>query len=409
MNPSGVMRIAVHDYGGYPFIYELSRELARRGHLVQHYYFAQNTTPQAVDGFKDGLMPIVNGLRIRKEFQKWSLLRRRMQEREYGVAVAQAVDKFQPDVVVSANTPIDSQIKIAALCKLRSIPMVLWQQDVLSIAMRQILARKIPIFGDLIGRYYAWREAAILRGSAAVITITSHFLPICESMGVPLARCHVVENWAPLGETAPGLRRNAWSDEQGLSDKRVILYSGTMGFKHNPAIFESLATHFLADPDVRIVVVSEGPGARWLKDRQKTQNLPNLILLPYQPYGRLSEVLSSGDLLLAILDEDAGIFSVPSKVLTYLAVGRPLLLSVPLANLAAETVLRADAGVTVAPADSPGLLAAARDLLGDAKRRATLGRNARIYAEQHFNIEGIGDRFERILRSVHVSREAASQ
>ena len=41
------MRIAVHDYGAYPFAMELSRALQARGHEIRHFTFAQNTTPNA--------------------------------------------------------------------------------------------------------------------------------------------------------------------------------------------------------------------------------------------------------------------------------------------------------------------------------------------------------------------------
>ena len=53
------------------------------------------------------------------------------------------------------------------------------------------------------------------------------------------------------------------------------------------------------------------------------------MLLPYQPFGRLSEVLASADVLVALLESDAGAYSVPSKVLTYLAAGRPILGAIP--------------------------------------------------------------------------------
>ena len=38
MNERPTLSIAVHDFGGYPFIVELSRELAGRGHKVVHLY-----------------------------------------------------------------------------------------------------------------------------------------------------------------------------------------------------------------------------------------------------------------------------------------------------------------------------------------------------------------------------------
>ena len=65
-----------------------------------------------------------------------------------------------------------------------------------------------------------------------------------------------------------------------------------------------------------LVVVSEGRGADWLAEQGR--NEPALRLLPYQPYDRLPEVLASADVLIAVLEPEAGAFSVPSKILTYL-------------------------------------------------------------------------------------------
>ncbi|WP_158240607.1 glycosyltransferase family 4 protein [Telmatospirillum siberiense] len=390
----------MHDYAGHAFPFDLCKELASRGHVVQHLYFTQCQAPQATGGkgLAEGYRS--RGLSIPGNFQKFSFIRRRFQEVEYGKVAARAIIESSPDVVISANTPIDSQLEINAACRNHHIPMVHWLQDVASVAMEKILPQKLPILGKQIARFYRFQEARMLRQSAAVVVITSHFLDICSQMGVARDDCHVIENWAPLNEIQPRPRRNAWSEEQGLTDKRVLLYSGTLGFKHNPAIFERLAAHFQSQPDVRIVVISEGMGAAWLAERKAALGLDNLILLPYQPYNRLSEVLGTGDLLLAILEESAGIFSVPSKVLSYLSAGKAILLSVPLSNLAAETVRRAEAGRVIAPRDVEGLIAAADDMLSDASMREFMGRHGRIYAEKMFDASVIADRFERVLSSV---------
>ena len=74
----------------------------------------------------------------------------------------------------------------------------------------------------------------------------------------------------------------------------------------------------LRDQDqVRIVVVSEGLGAKFLKKKREEFKLDNLIILDFQPFESVPEVMGTADILIAILDKDAGVFSVPSKVLTY--------------------------------------------------------------------------------------------
>ncbi|MFL5257904.1 MAG: hypothetical protein ACJ8AI_34495, partial [Rhodopila sp.] len=90
-------------------------------------------------------------------------------------------------------------------------------------------------------------------------------------------------------------------------------------------------------------------------------------------------------------------FSVPSKILSYLCAGRPILLAAPEENLAARTVRRARAGFVVAPDNRAAFLEAARILRSDPACRAEMAANGRAYAEQTFDLDRITDRFESIL------------
>ena len=108
-------------------------------------------------------------------------------------------------------------------------------------------------------------------------------------------------------------------------------------------------------------------------------------------------MLASADVLIAVLEPEAGAFSVPSKILTYLCAARPLLVSVPADNLAARIVERSGGGVVVPPGDTSAFLAAAQRLLHDAELRARLGNRARAYAEESFDTDSVALRFEEVL------------
>ncbi|MEM9079600.1 MAG: glycosyltransferase WbuB, partial [Verrucomicrobiota bacterium] len=127
------------------------------------------------------------------------------------------------------------------------------------------------------------------------------------------------------------------------------------------------------------------------------KGLENLILLGYQPFEKLPEVLATGDVLTGVLEEDAGVFSVPSKVLTYLCARKPILLAVPEVNLAARIIREEEAGLTAGPSDEGGYLAAAEKLYSDEGEAAKMATRAREYAEQNFDVTRIGDRFEVVL------------
>jgi colanic acid biosynthesis glycosyl transferase WcaI len=146
-----------------------------------------------------------------------------------------------------------------------------------------------------------------------------------------------------------------------------------------------------------VVVVSEGIGAAWL--REHGESVGNLEILPFQQFARLSEVLATADVLVAILEPEAGVFSVPSKVLTSLAAGRAILAAIPRSNLAARTIERAGAGFVVDPADRDGFVEAGRRMLSDPAARQSAASAARTYAEAAFDIDMIADRFEAIIGS----------
>ncbi len=394
------MRILVHDYGGYAFAVQLSRVLARRGHTVCHAYCAslQTTPPGVLTRQADDAPGLtIKGLELAEPLDKYAFVKRWRQEREHGRLIAREVERFGPDVVLSGNAPLDAQKQLMAACRTHGARFVFWLQDLLGIATHRLLRKKMPVLGEAVGRYYLLLERALLRRSDAVVLITEDFRPIMREYGVDEASTHVIENWAPLDDVPARPQANAWAEAHNLAGKTCLLYSGTMGMKHNPDLVLQLALRFRDDDAVRVVVVSQGMGADWLRQKKAEHRLENLILLGFQPLDALPDVLATASVLMAVLEPDAGVFSVPSKVLTYLCAERAVLLAVPAENLAARIVGRIDAGRIVPPTDPAAFTDAAARLLADPVARRAMGQNARAYAEKTFDINRIADAFEKVL------------
>ena len=229
------------------------------------------------------------------------------------------------------------------------------------------------------------------------MVITEAFRGVHETWGTA-DKVTVISNWAPLDEISPRPRDNDWARAHDLVDEPTLLYAGTLGLKHDPELLVSLAAEVrsLGTP-VRLVVVNEGPAESVVRAAAARLDVP-LTLLPFQSYADLPDVLASGDLLVVLLEQDAGEFSVPSKTLSYLAAGRPVLGLMPTENLAAELVV--EAGGFVASPDRSSLTPAAMwadTLLRDPARLTQLGGESRKLAEQKFALEGCADEFEGIL------------
>lgn len=397
----GTMKIILHDYCGHPFQIQLSRWLAGRGHMVLHLYSTSFPSPRGPleQRLDDPACFVVKGIRSNSRSAKYNYAKRWYQERQYARLLINEITKFAPDILISSNTPIDILNVVGLHCMNVGVPWVLWLQDIYSLAIETFITRKLPIVGPLIAQYYRRKERNIFEMSTRIVAISSDFNEIIRKIGGLREKVEIIENWAPLSEISPQSKINQWSARHGLTDKFCFIYSGTLGLKHNPELLVVLATHFRGCEHVRIVVICEGPGAKYLGNQIRTRDLDNMILMPWQPFGDLSSVLATADVLVTILEADAGVLSVPSKVLSNLCANRPQLLAVPGTNLAARIVDRERAGLVVAPDDLEAWLSAADRLFHDPALRSELAGNGRRYAKTAFDIDRITDAFEDVLRA----------
>ena len=386
------MRIAVHDYAGHSFTVELSRELARRGHDVLHLYSAAITSPHGslTRGRDDPPTFAVEGIHLTTPIRRDRLFTRRRLEAEHGSRVVRRLRGFGPDVVISANAPLESQRRIARFCESAGAGFVFWVQDLIGEATARLLRRRLHGAEIPVVWHYRRLEQQLLEGADAVVVISADFL-----RHVP-AGAEVIENWAPLADLPVREKRNDWAREQGLDATTTLLYAGTLGMKHDPSVLLDIARE-AARHDARVVVVSEGFAADWLEEQAHHLPSRNLDVLPFQEFEALPDVLGAADVLIAILEPDAGVFSVPSKVLSYLCAARPLLLVVPPQNQAARLVAGAGAGIVTAPGDKAAIRSAIDRLLTDPTTREAMGRRGRAYAEQAFGLDAITTRFEDVL------------
>jgi colanic acid biosynthesis glycosyl transferase WcaI len=386
------MKLLVHDYSGHPFQVQLSRHLAARGHNVTHLFFSEFQTPRGdleqrpTDPPNFRLQPVSIG----RPFAKTSFIKRRKQEIQVGAEVAKVIAHVRPEIVLSANAPLDTQKCIIGATRQQNARFFFWLQDIYSTAITAIITQKFGPLGRITGGYYRKLETGMLAGSDGIIAISDDFLSFLEKNGVR-TKATVIENWAPLDSFAAQS-----SHLKTMRDQRFrFLYSGTLGYKHDPDLLLSLAENSEAD----IHVHTEGPAAKYLQSEAQRRGLSeSLRVSPWVPFNALPSVLAGADALIAMVGKDAGCYSVPSKVLTYLCAGKPLLLSVPSENLTARIVHRENAGLISAPDRIDEFLTNALRLQSDPELCAKLGKNGLAYAQRTFNIERITDRFEALLK-----------
>lgn len=392
------IHILLHDYAGHPYTAELARSLARRGMSVTYTYFDGDGGPKGrnarlVDD-PDTFKSLAVG--ISRDYSKSNLFKRRRGDISYGKKVAKLIDQMKPTIVLSGNTPTEAQEFLCQASLRSGAKFIYWCQDFYSVAVRKILSKKIPFFGGLIGEYYEFLERRQMKRSDHVVHITDRFCALTDSWGVNKEKVSVIPNWGLIDQIPQTSRNNNWSLAHALTRRKRVLYSGTLAMKHNPKFLSEIAKQ--ADSDVDVVVVGFGVGADRLRAEQST--IPNLTVLPLQSFSDFPDVLGCADVLVAVIEEDAGEFSVPSKVLSYLCAGRPIVFSAPKDNLAARMIEESGAGTVVDPNDLQGFVSSVLRFLNDPDAAALAGSRGRAYAEEHFDIERVTDRFEQVFHQV---------
>lgn len=396
------VRILINDFGGYAFISQLSRQLALRGHEVSHTYSPDVPLGKGDLELResDAASLDFRALTLGRRFERYRPAQRLRDEFAYGGLLAAEIRRVRPHAVISANTPLFAQRAALRSAGAAGATFIYWLQDLLGVGVASQLRQRSQLAGALAERTFVRLEKMMLASSDHVVTISSDFLPILEDIGVDEGHRTVIENWAPLSETPETDRRNSWAVGHNLAGTFNYVYAGTLGLKHDPTHLIALAERLMGNGDSRIVVVSEGSGADFVDKQARSRQLTNVVSLPYQSYDKLPEVLGSADVLLALLEPSAGLFSVPSKILTYHCAARPILAAMPASNSAARLIRRIGSGHVTQPGDYDAFAAAAVQLRGmrPADRRM-IGRRARLHAENAFNVKAIADRFESLLLS----------
>jgi glycosyltransferase involved in cell wall biosynthesis len=370
---------------------------------VLHLYFAEFPTPKGrlklASTDPPGLE--IEGVSLGARFEKYNFIKRRFQEIAVGRRIVARLRDFKPQAVIGSNLPLDALNKLTKFLRSAEIPFIFWQQDISSIAILTVFGQKYGIAGKMIGYWYKYLEGRAADESNAIIVIAADFADVLETQfGVRTSKIHVIENWAPLDDIDRREKINDWSLVNNFAFNEVVLYTGTLGLKHDPRKLLAVAEALSERTGARLVITSEGPSAEWLSEQANVKQLRSLNVLPFQPFEQYPNVLGAADVLISTLEEEAGAFSVPSKILSYLCAGRPIVLSAPKENLAAKIIERANAGIVVAPHDTVGFIYSIKNILDHPDLRRIYSINARRYAEETFDIARIGDRFECIIKSL---------
>ena len=391
-----------------PLFTLLSLGLAERGHqvtvitTVPHY-----PSGRVADPFRGPRIwrSDENGVKVLRvplpSLRRSSLPLRVMQFVCYQLGATWVGRSQQFDVALVANPALWVWLPFAWLIKRRRKPAVFAVFDVfpdVGVALDVFRSRGVISAVSQLERF-------CLRNSAVVSILSDSFRPGLRALGVPDEKMAVTYGWVDTDLIRPMTRSNLFAQEQQLVDSFVVLYAGNLGLSQGLENVLAASELLTSERDIRFVLVGDGAGRESLVREAAKRRLPNLRFLPFQSRQRLPEVMATASVSLVQLRKGIGADSLPSKIWSILASGRPILAAVDEGSEAWKLVMRAEAGLCVPPDNPAELARAVLTLKNDPGLRERLGENGRRWAERYNSPQAAAARHEALLAEAMVRNE----
>jgi colanic acid biosynthesis glycosyl transferase WcaI len=275
---------------------------------------------------------------------------------------------------------------------LKQARLTIWVLDLWPDTLSAIGVLKSPWLLGLVGHLVAW----IYRHCDLILAQSYGFFKPIERWSRDARKTRYFPQWAEADFDAPALARATVAAELAPHDGRIkIMFAGNLGEAQDlPAVLDA-AERLRERSDIHWLLVGDGRAAAMVREQIQRRGLTQTVfMLGRHPLERMPDFFKGADaLLVSLKPEPIFALTVPGKVQSYLASGRPVIAM--LDGEGAEVIARSGAGLTC-PAGRPDLLAE-RVLqlatLGEAQRDA-MGQRGQAFARNEFGRQGLMDQFE---------------
>jgi len=312
-------------------------------------------------------------------------------------AVLGPLETRKPDLLYVYFPPATASVPAMAIKAFRRVPLVLEIQDLWPDTLSATGMMDNRHLLKVVGRWcdFTYRVAK------KIIVLSRGFKDALVSRGVPAEKVEVIRNWCDDEDNILKARpEKSLSGELGFDGRFNILYSGTMG-KAQALKAVLSAAEILKDriPEIQFVFMGSGIESEELKRVARERKLGNVAFHPRRPIEKIGEVMKIADVLLVHLKDDPLFrITIPSKIQSYLAAGRPILACVK--GNAADLVTDAKAGIACDPESPESIAGAAETLFSmSATQREGMGENGRKYYDRELSLDRGVQRYEEIFRS----------
>ncbi len=341
-----------------------------------------------------------HGLRVFRVFNldiPWNVPLLRGLDQFLSALVFGVAGTFLPtfDVALVYSPPLPLAVATYFMGRLRGKPAVLNVQDIFPQSAIDLGVLKNP----WLIRFFKGMEAFAYRHFRLTIAHSEGNRQYIISRGGQPERVKAIPNWVDTEAIKPDIKTNSLRAALGLESHFIVSFAGIMGYSQDLGTIVDAAALLKDRQHIAFLLVGEGVEKPRLQQMVQESNLTNVHFLPMQPKEEYPKVLAASDLCLVTLRKEVKTPVVPSKILSIMAAGRPVLASLPLEGDAPRLIAEAQCGVCLPP-ENPGLLAEAIiNFKQDPSSAAEMGAKGRNYAVQHLSMEACVLQLEKLFET----------
>ena len=297
----------------------------------------------------------------------------------------------RPDVVLTMSPPLTLGLPAWVVARLRRAAFVFNVQDIFPDVAVEVGA---ITNGRVIG-ILRWLERFVYRRADAVTVLSSDLAENVEAKVGGKTPVRVIPNFVDTERIRPSDRMTRYRTEIGAGDRTVVMYAGNLGYSQPLDLVIETARRWDGVRD-DVCFVINGGGSERPRLEALAAGLDAVVFRDFQPAERLPEVLASGDIHLIVLKEGLARSSVPSKLYSTLAAGRPVIASIDPGTEISRVLTEQDCGVSVPPGDVDAFAAALAGVLDDEATRRAMGERGRSFVETWVSPAGVATAYGRL-------------
>lgn len=184
-------------------------------------------------------------------------------------------------------------------------------------------------------------------------------------------------------------------------DKTLIIYGGNLGKPQGLSFLREILYHYKDDLQKHFVISGGGTEAKDLEKWIFNHQLVNVTFYNQMDRRKYDELESAADLGLVFLDSRFTIPNFPSRMLSYMEHGLPILFSVDDATDAATIAEENGFGFRVKHGDSDNFIATLNSLTSSKTMLAGMGKKGRVFLEQNFTVEQVYQSIWAVLKKTN--------